>query len=768
MTRAGLAFLAGVLLFHQLPVWPSVWLVFGVLALALLVSRIKGLWPLSVAALAVTWTWWHAAAVIEGRLPEALAGREMVVEGVVVDLPAVKGGRTRFAFEVERLVGAPDADPASDWTGKVRLSWSVPAQEVRVGQRWRLNVRLYSPNGMANPGGFDYERWLFTRGFTATGYVLDRPTNHLWKHNDAGLPVQRLRSAIRDRLTAVEGSHEARALLLALTIGDRSGFDERQWALFRATGTSHLVAISGLHLGLVAGLVWWLTQRLWRLSARLCNRWPAPDAATLAALVAATGYAALAGFSLPTQRALAMLAVGAAALWLRIGVRPGPVLGGALLAVLLVDPMAPLDAGFWLSFGAVGIILLVMSGRLGQTRISGWWRVQWGIGLGLMPVLAGWSMPVSLSAPLINLVAVPWFTLVIVPLSLAGVGLLGWADGPASALLTLDLWLLEQTGAALEAMAWDRRALWSPGSRSPAVLALACVGVTVLLMPLGGRHRLLGAVMLLPLALPGHGGVEEGGLRVSVLDVGQGLSVVVQTAGHVLVYDLGPRYPSGFNTAEAVVAPFLRWAAADRVDVLVLSHDDADHAGAWRPFGEAVEVGRVLAGQPDRLDVAAQACARGQGWTWDGVRFEVLMPIGDDRLPGDNDASCVLRIVHPAASVLLTGDITRRGESRLAAAGDDLRSDIVVVPHHGSRSSSSPMLIDATAARYAVVSAGFRNRYGLPHPEVVARWRDHGTRVLGTADSGAIRFEVAPDGEWDIAHYRLDEARFWRRPRAAE
>jgi competence protein ComEC len=487
---------------------------------------------------------------------------------------------------------------------------------------------------------------------------------------------------------------------------------------------------------------------------------PAGHAGGLAALAAAAAYALLAGFALPTQRALVMLAAGLGALSLRRVVTPAGGIAIALVAVVLLDPNAVLGGGFWLSFAAVAVIFLVMNGRRAGRPLSAWWRIQWSLALGLVPVLAAWGLPVAAIAPLVNLVAVPWFTLVIVPLLFLTLGLLpipSWGTG----LLELDLWLLDRTLAALQYASETSGWRWTPAAPGLPGVLLAAAAVPVLLFPLPPRYRVLGLVLLLPLVFRPGESVAPGALRLAMLDVGQGLATVVRTPTRTLVYDLGPRFSTGFNAAEAAVIPFLADEGVERVDRLVLSHDDADHAGAWQAFVARTRVDLLMAGQPGRLAVPARPCRRGDAWTWDGVRFEILHPEGARSAGHDNDASCVLRIRHPRATFLLTGDITRAAERELAGRGVD--ADFVVVPHHGSRSSSSPALVRATGARFALVSAGYRNRYGFPDPSVVDRWRSAGARLINTADAGAVIVDVGAEGMPEITRFREAARRYWHR-----
>lgn len=759
MVCSAIGLLLGILLFQQLPSIPPLWVALPALVLAFSLFR-RYPW-LSAAALGFGWTWWQAAETFAGRLPDELAGRTVVVEGWVQGLPERQANGQRLFLDVEELVPQNAASSVPPWTGRVRLTWRSPPEQVRAGDRWRLTVRLYVPNGFRNPGGFDYEQWLYTSGVAATGYVLNDVGNRRQEGRSLRFAHHRAREAIRDRVELAGGASDGSALFNALIIGDRSGFDDRHWEVFRATGTSHLVAISGLHLGLVAGLVLWLVDRLWRRNGRLCLQVPAAYAGGFAALVAAAGYALLAGFSLPAERALAMISVGLGALSLRRMMSPSSTLAIALVAVVLLDPNAVLGGGFWLSFGAVVVIFFVISGRPPEGPVASWWRIQWSIALGLIPVLAAWGLPVAGIAPIVNLLAVPWFTLVIVPMSFATLVLMLIFPAWGAAMLQLDLWLLDQTFLALHVTAQAPGLRWEPAIPGVAAGLLAGAAVLVLLLPLPLRYRLLGLVMCLPLVLRGGNEIPAGGLRVTMLDVGQGLSTVVRTAHHTLVYDLGPRFSPAFNAAEAAVIPFLESEGVEQVDLLVLSHDDADHAGAWQRFLDRKAVGGLMAGQPDRLTVNARRCRRGDTWTWDSVRFEILHPAETGASGHDNDSSCVLRIIHQHASFLLTGDITRTVERRLD--GDAVRADFVMVPHHGSRSSSSQELIRGSGARFALVSAGFRNHFGFPDPGVVDRWRAAGAQILNTAESGAVIIDVDAEGETEVTRFRDAARRYWHR-----
>lgn len=764
MVTGTLAFLAGILLFHQSAVLPPWWAAGAAVPLLALAWRLRrvGRRPALVVA-AVTagylWTWGCAAPLLQSGVPPGLEGRDLWLEGVVSALPEAEAERVRFQFD---SVALQRNGTALTPPGRVLLSWYGTAPALRVGQRWRLQVRLRRPHGMANPGGFDYERWLFQRGIRATGYV--RPHRAVLLQPQAGqFPLQQLRQWLRGRLRSDLGQRPMAGIVTALALGDRQGIGRDQWRVFSATGTTHLIAISGLHIGIVAGLVLFLVRWGWGWSQRLTLWLPAPKAAAAAALMAATGYAALAGFSVPTQRALIMLAVALAALWWQRPLRPARTLALALLLVLLADPLAPLAPGFWLSYGAVALIVYGMGGRLAP---AGWWwrwgRTQWLVALGLAPLLALWFQQVPLIAPVANLVAVPWVTLFTVPLTLLGTVasvVLPVAAPPllAAACHTLEiLWWFLAHLAGLLPQRWGAFAppLWT--------LLPALVGLAWMLAPRGWPSRWLGVLWLLPALLARPPGPAPGEMWLTLLDVGQGLAAVVRTAGHTLVFDTGPRYSDQLDAGNAVIVPFLRSRGIREVDTLLVSHGDMDHIGGAASLLASMPVGHIITGvQRWRLPHPAQPCHAGMAWHWDGVRFELLYPPPGGDGSGDNDRSCVLKVSTAGGSVLLPGDIERPTEEELMrTVPERLRSTVLVAPHHGSNTSSTLPFVTAVAPRYVLFAVGYRNRYGFPSRRVAARYRAVGAQGLDTASGGAttLRFD---DGPPTVERYRQSSHHYW-------
>jgi len=707
-----------------------------------------------------SWAGLDAWQRLNPALPLELEGIPLQISGVIDSLPQREGRILRFVLATEQ---AQQADgTAVVLPQRVRLAWyGQSPQNLAPGQRWQLLVKLKRPWSLRNPGSFDYEGWLFQQGIRATGYVRAGSGNQLLDSDGGGHRLLRLRYTLQQMLAQQLGEHPMRGIITALAIGERSAIDDQQWQVLLASGTNHLVAISGLHVGLVAGLIFLLLRRLWRLCPGCCQRLPAPRAAALAAMLAALGYAALAGFSIPTQRALIMLAIVLGALWWQRPIQRGRVLLLALWGVLLLDPTSVLAAGFWLSFAAVAWILYGMGGRLSARNL--WWRwgrVQFLVAIGLLPLLLLFFQQGSLSAPLANLLAVPLVSLVVVPLTLLAVLLIGPLPGVAGFLLGLAagtlqwLWpLLQWLGEALPPMT---------GAASGWLVLPAILGLVWLFAPHGWPLRTMGLLLCLPLLWPSADSLSSGTARLTLLDVGQGLAAVVQTRHHTLLFDTGPAFPSGFDTGEAVVVPFLREAGIDTVDALILSHGSNDHAGGLASVLHRVEVGRILRGATtDSALPVSEACRRGQAWQWDGVEFRLLHPQSRGRLEATNNRSCVLRVSAGKQSLLLAADIEAEAERALLESGEVLRANVIVAPHHGSNSSSTSEFITAVHPQLVLFSVGYRNRYGFPDSRVIERYRSLGAGYYRTDRDGALRIELGNGDEVEVEAYRRQQQRLW-------
>ncbi|MFN2309819.1 MAG: DNA internalization-related competence protein ComEC/Rec2 [Gammaproteobacteria bacterium] len=771
MIVTALAVLAGTLCLQWLPVLPSSAFAVPLTTAAILLAIPPRARVLSWCIAGFLWAWLQAEVRLAADLPPELEGVDLVLRGTVDSLPESNGRATRFLFAAQTMrLGSM---PSAEWTAfsrYLRLSW-YDAPAVQAGEGWELRVRLKRRQGFHNPGGFDYAGWLFHNGINATGYVRPGGDTRGW---DAPPPAAdlRLRAAVASRLeTAFAGAPQP-GLLRALTLGARDGIDARQWSVLRATGTGHLVAISGLHIGLVAGLAFVCGRALWARS-HTCTLWlAAPRAAALAALLAATLYAVLAGFGIPTRRAWIMaLVVLLGVLWQR-PVRPVYGLSLALLLVVLADPFAVLSPGFWLSFAAVAIIFA----RLAQpaTRADGLYprfrrllRLQVALTLGLLPLTLlffgqlGW---VALPA---NLFAVPWTSLVLVPLLFAGLICLFPLPALAQWLFWLAGWAAELMQHVLALFAaLPGAAIGMPAVSLGATLA-AVAGVMLLLLPRGVPRRALGWVLLLPLISASPPRPPPGQAWFTLLDVGQGLAAVVRTHRHTLVYDTGPRFSADFDTGDAVVAPFLLAQAVRRVDTLIISHGDNDHRGGAASLDRRVPAYHVLSSVPQRIDWRyATPCVAGQAWEWDGVRFRMLHPpaIADAR---GNNASCVLQVeTANGERLLLPGDIESAAERTLVSlAGEALRSHVLIAPHHGSRSSSTAAFVQAVAPEAVLFPTGYRNRYGFPNPVVTARYQALGVKMLNTAETGAIQIRLGARARGPVLE-RQRVQRYWHLPAA--
>jgi competence protein ComEC len=759
-----LAALLGALAVHALPDLPPRALDAGLALLGVTLVRYPRLRQPGFALLGFAWCALRADLAFEARLPRELEGREFVVIGIVDDLPRRQADATRFQLRVEHaeLGGGEIA-----LRGNLRLSWydESPA-ELAACSRWQLRLRLKRPRGLVNPGGFDSERHALEHGIVAVGYVRESDANR--RLGERGACVDGLRERLaRDIDQRIADPHDA-ALVKAFAIGDTRGLDPDDWEVARATGVPHLIAISGFHVGIAAGFGALLVRLLWRLWPPLALRIAAPVVQAPAALATAVLYGALAGSSLPTLRTLMMIAIVALAHGGRRGSGGAHALALALLAILALDPLATLSAGFWLSFVGVAFLLACLTrgrGWCGRLRELGAGQLL--MSVSLLPLTVWFFGEASLVGVPANLIAVPLVSLVIVPLCL--LGLLALLAVPAVAAIALT-----PAGVLAHAQWWllQRMATW-PGAHAyvpevaPWALALAMLGAAWMFLPRGMPARALGALLFLPLLMPDRPPPPEGAFDATVIDVGQGLSVLVRTHRHALLYDAGARYRSEFDLGEAAVLPTLHALGVIALDVLVVSHGDNDHAGGAPAIARAYPQARRYAGEPARLPMVAAQCRSGQSWRWDGVSLRILGPrpeaLGAAQGVADNDRSCVLLVETASGRLLLTGDASRRVEPAIAAmvgAGAPL---VLLVPHHGSRSSSSEAFLAALEPRLAVVSAGWRNRFGHPHPLVVQRYADAGIALHSTAVSGALEIEFGRGSAPRlVARERMRKARHWR------
>lgn len=756
---------AGVLVL-VIPVLMACWLATGKTVFRRRVSF--ALWILIFFLGGFFWAGIRADLTMASRLGEHWYGRDVRVQGVIAQLTQPGDRGTRFVMDIERILTVGATVPR-----RVSITWygewgagrkGIP--DLRAGQRWQMVVRLRPPHGTSNPHGFDFQAWLLERGIRATGYVRDRPSARLvtpmvWR---PGYVVQRLREKIRQNLLELLDGRPYGGIIVALAVGDQRAITQSQWRVLTRTGTNHLVSISGLHITLVAGLMFAVVLRLWRRSAWLAARVSPLRAATLFGLIAAVLYAALAGFAIPAQRAVCMLAVVAVLLF--NGWRwPAPaILGTALLFVLLLDPMAVGSPGFWLSFGAVATILLVgTTGAQRDSLVRRWTRLQWSISLALIPLLLVLFQKVSVIAPVANLFAIPLVSLCVAPLALMQVVV---PFGPLAALAHEAVRLVF---VALEWLSVLPGAVWQQHAPVTWTLPFGVLGVVLMLLPRGFPARWTGIVLVLPMFVVRPAAPAPGQLWLTVLDVGQGLAVVARTANHTVLFDTGPDYQGWSDAGRRIVAPYLRGEGVSVIDLLVISHDDLDHSGGAASLLAQFDVRQVIS--PQRGNVFGSTsrdnairCHAGQSWQFDQVKFEILYPEAQTvarSSGGDNDRSCVLRVESGHGVVLLPADIERRSEQFLVdTAKSRLAADMLVAPHHGSKTSSSGQFVSAVGARLVVFPVGYANRYGHPHPVVAERYRAAGAVQMRTDRTGAVIVKFGPEG-MSVSAWRNTRRRYW-------
>ena len=699
--------------------------------------------------------------IVDNRLDDQFAGDSLLTRVRIVDFPRIS------ASSVVMLV-----EPLDDrrLPRRSRVSWFEPPLQPTIGDVWEFELRLRRPRGYSNPGVFDAEAWLFRQEIHATGYVVNGKRNRRLETDTAGT-IDRFRREFIARAVVATDSSDVAAVLAAVGVGARHLISRAQWNSYAVSGTSHLVAISGLHIGLAASVAFLLARILTGVLRIAANTM---IAATVVAVLVAAAYTVVSGFGVPARRASVMLLVVACAVIRRRPVDPFTTVAAAASAVFVADPVATTAPGFQLSFSAVVLLLWMArarqftdAGRGLLLRVAGSVRqlfiMQVFLLFGLMPLTAVLFQRLAILALPANMIAVPLFSIVTVPFTLAGLACRGIADRLGHVALQIAACSIEYLLAFID---------W--------VVRLPFADVTVADVQRDGWLLLMTPLLwvVLPRGWPGRGVAllavpalllyakpvpDEGCVDVHVLDVGQGLATVVQTAQSNLVFDTGASFRGGGNVAEQVIVPFLKSRRIKRIDWLVISHADNDHSGGVLSLHEYAEVGVVLAGEPLRqTGVATTPCRAGQHWQADGVGFRVLYP--DAAVPRKgNDASCVLLIEAGRHKLLLTGDIEARAERSLVGSRLLSAVDAVVVPHHGSLTSSSTPFVDTLSPLVAIVSAGHANRWGFPKEQVVRRWNATGALVLETGKSGAISLRLcAANGLGLLRRDRYERRRFWR------
>lgn len=722
---------------------------------------------------------------LNDALPHAWEQKPIEVIGLVTSLPEHTERAVRFNFEVEKTLtsGAEVPKHISLMQYQVGFSYKPQAnlldeavQGFHVGQRWQLVVKLKQPHGTYNPHGFDFESWALSENIRATGLVKSSSNNHklagfIWRPSNI---VERFREKTVDRINHVLSGKAYAAEITALVAGDDSAIKANNWLVYLRTGVNHLMSISGLHITMLAGLAYTCVSFIWRRVERLSLALPVRKAATIAGLLAALLYSLVAGFSIPTQRTLYMLAIFAVALWSGRHVSMARVLAIALFVVVLLDPWSVNAPGFWLSFGAVAVIAYAFSG---QITLPHWFaasiKTQWAVTIGLIPALILMFGQASLISPVANAIAIPLISLLVVPLALLGSFLpFDWALHLSHSIFAVCMWLLNWL-ATLPHATWQQQAptIWT--------IILSTLGVIWLLLPKGFPMRWLGLTLLIPMLFVQPKHPELGAMKVTVLDVGQGLSVVVQTQNRTLLYDTGPRYSAQSDSGSRIIMPFLRGEGVTRLDGLMLSHNDVDHSGGLNSVLAQVPVSWLDSSIPvdsafgvtiGRWPVNLMRCYAGQHWVWDNVEFDVLYPTiqSYDIELTDNNRSCVLKITSKYGSILLTGDIEKEAEAVLLETNlKALVSDVLVAPHHGSKTSSTPSFIQAVDPATTIFTVGYLNRFNHPKPIVIQRYIDNKSDVIRSDYAGAIQLSFtastkANAGQIEITEWRKLKRRYWQ------
>ncbi|MDI1310264.1 MAG: DNA internalization-related competence protein ComEC/Rec2 [Methylotenera sp.] len=725
---------------------------------------------------ASSYAYWRIA----DELPHAWEQKSIAIEGIVASVPEATEVGVRFKFYVEKILTKGAVVPKHISLNQYRRNSyggskstekeAIESNEFKVGERWSLVVRLKRPHGAVNPHGFDFESWALSENIRATGSIkskagIKKLDDFVWQPR---YMVEFLREKVQKRIEKVLAGKPYSGIIQALVMGDDSQIDVEDWQVFLRTGTSHLMSISGLHITMLAGLAFAFVSFFWRRSHHLVMHLPTRKAATVAGVVIALAYSLIAGFSVPSQRTLYMLFVFAVALWSGRQLVISQVLAMALLIVVMLDPWAVSSPGFWLSFGAVAMLAYALGGRIGEVH---WFqaalKTQYAVTIGMLPLLLIMFGQTSIVSPIANAFAIPLISFVVTPLALLGSFL------PANFLTDIPLHVsykaLEVGMCALKWLNELPMATWQQHEPAAWTLIPAIFGVLWLLLPRGFPMRWMGLVGFLPILMNVPIRPALGEMKVTVLDVGQGLSVVVQTAKHNLVYDAGPKFNEQSDAGSRIVMPFLRGEGIKKIDGFVVSHNDIDHSGGMPSILALMPVRWLNSSLPDDADIPASQrkmrCYAGQQWLWDDVKFEIIHPRADsydDKRIKDNDRSCVLKVTSQAGSVLLTGDIEKADELQLInSEADKLRSDVIVVPHHGSKTSSTSDFIAAVAPSVSIITNGYLNRFGHPKPVILERYLATNSLLYRSDYNGAVEMRFMHDGNIQILSWRSQYKRYW-------
>jgi competence protein ComEC len=677
--------------------------------------------------------WLHQEYVSPEGMPDAFVIPHALVQGTIASIPVKNSDKTQFHFALEQINNQAAK-------GLIQLAWYNHAPPVQAGQRWQLAVKLKKPRNFQNPGSYDYVSSLTARHIHWTGYINGK-SNHLITQTHPPLDWLKLRERLGNALTRLAPDKQTLGILEALTLNITTHISQEDWSLFRRTGTTHLFGISGEHIALISGMCFWLIRWFWSRSTRCCLYFPAISVASIGGLLAALFYAFLAGFAPPVQRALIGCFFYTVYCLGKQRLTPWQVWRYALFGVLCLEPHAVFMQGFYFSFMAVACLLLTQQ-RWGLKGYKGNLALQLSCLIGLMPLTLYWFSYGSINGFIANLFAIPLVGFLIVPLSLLTMSVSTW--NWASYLMKPLAWLI---GLLFKGLIWTEQfaainITWVIHSFDYVIALMGALLLWVLL-PIKPFKYLAMLWVLIPL-FPARVALKPQEVLLQVLDVGQGLAVTVQTQNHVLLYDTGDQFFQGSDLGKMVILPFYAASGVKKLDKIVISHPDRDHLGGLKSVEAAIPVGELLVNDPAYYHRGLN-CHQTEPWIWDGVHFQFL-PIKTN-FKSKNNNSCILQITNKAGRILLTGDIEQIAEDYLIKTyGNQLVSDVLIVPHHGSKTSSSYRFLLEVSPRYAIASLGFDNRFHFPHAKTLYSMNSLGIPFLRTDDCGMVNIQLNAKG----------------------
>ena len=695
------------------------------------------------------WMGVFSANTLHSNISEEFFNKPIKVIGKIHALPEQSGQKIRFSFQA-----------LEPFQAKLKLSWYGKTPDIlNNDDTWQLLVTIKHNNSYQNQGGFDYEQWLFYKQFDATGYVRRSEINQLISKSSR-TSVDSIRQNIRHKLANQLAELPFLGVINALVIGDRSLISREHWELFKATNTTHLSVISGLHIGLISGFLFILSSFIWRQCSRCSLKIPANIVGAYFGLSSALIYALIAGFSIPTQRALIMASVVFLSLILRRYHNTWQLYGIALILVLLSNPLSVFSAGFWLSFYVVAVIIYGVSQHKNRHWFIRLLYIQLLISLATLPLIAWFFHSGSILSPIANLIAIPIFSFISTPFSLIG-----------TLFLTIDAQFLSHYSFAianqslvylsslLQSLTEINFNLWHYSQQSSLDLVVLILIALLALLPGALKLRKIALLLIAIIWVHPNEQVRHGDVKVTVLDVGQGLAQVVRTKNHTLLFDTGAKYPSGFNMGDAVIIPYLHSQHINFLDLIIISHGDNDHIGGLDSILKNIKHHKILSSVPEKISKSSALCQSKPSWEWDGVSFQML---NIKQNFNGNNASCVLKISTQKRAIILTGDIERKAEQHLINIwGVQLKSDILISPHHGSKTSSSDQFLTAVNPQQVIISSGYKNRFNHPAKVVTTRYKDHNIQILNTNCTGQI--DILITDNIHLSNYRKSQQRYYQR-----